>query len=101
MDDVKEALLLQRQHGNLLGGIDLEQITACWQAQEDEKSTLSQACAEELARFDEKASSHDGSPASKIASKLRDHPDELCACVETIDVSEISCKGWGVVSVCV
>ena len=99
MDDVKEALLLQRQHGNLLGGIDLEQITACWQAQEDETSTLSPVCAEELARFDEKASSQDGSPASKIASKLRDHPDELCACVETIDVSEISCKGWGVVSV--
>jgi len=99
MDDVKEALLLQRQHGNLLGGIELEQITACWQAQEDEKSTLSPACTEELARFDEKASSQDGSPASKIATKLRDHPDELCACVETIDVSEISCKGWGVVSV--
>jgi len=96
MDDVKEALLLQRQHGNLLGGIDLEQITACWQAQEDEKS--SPACSEELARFDEKASSHDGSPASKIASKLRDHPDVLCACIEAIDVSGIGCKGWGVVS---
>eukprot|EP00624_Nannochloropsis_granulata_P003104 evm.model.NODE_25852_length_34086_cov_28.870092.4 len=97
IDDVKEALFLQRQHGNLLGGIDLDQITACLQAQKEEKSTLSPACTEELARFDEKASSQDGSPAFKIASKFRDHREELCACIEAIDVSEISCKGWGVV----
>ncbi|KAM3576959.1 hypothetical protein VYU27_001101 [Nannochloropsis oceanica] len=96
IDDVKEALFLQKQHGNLLGGIDLDQITTCLQAQKEEKFVLSAACREELARFDEKASLHDGSPASKIASIFRDHPDEMCACIEAIDVSEISCEGWGV-----
>lgn len=100
IDDVKEALFLQAKHGNVLGGIDVGQITACWEAQEYENIALSPACAEELARFDEKASSHDGSPGAKIASKLRDHPEELCACIESIDSAGVECKGWGVVSVC-
>jgi hypothetical protein len=39
-------------------------------------------------------------PATKIAERLVDDPEEFCSCVRNIDVSNINCTGFGVVSYC-